>query len=308
MSSATWFYFVQPNMQVQVSSSTSGFKVSCAIQDMGNGGRTMLAEAVAVQLGIAASEIQVAVGDSDLPRGPVSSGSRTTASVAPVAADAARQLAEQLCAIAVDRWQLVGAEPAPGGIKHDGGHLPWAEILATAPELTSLGQRGREPNGWYFPLAVGNILIGNLAPASVTVTEVQVDTRLGRVTPLRVWAGIGVGRIYSPVLATSQVQGGIIQGLSYALYEERKLDAAFGRVISSNLMNYRIAGLGDTPPIDVHFIDEPLEGIAGGGVGLGELCTVGVAGSVGNAIAHATGWRPTQLPIRPDRVLAGVHS
>lgn len=100
----------------------------------------------------------------------------------------------------------------------------------------------------------------------------------------------------------------MIQGLSYALYEERRLDGLFGRVLTSNLMNYRIGGLGDAPPIDCHFVDEPLEGIAGGGVGLGELCTVGVAGSVGNAVAHATGWRPTQLPMSPERVLAGVRS
>lgn len=308
LAAATWFYFVQPNMQVQVSSSTSGFKVASATQDMGNGARTMLAQAVGAELGVPYSDIQVAVGDSNLPRGPVSSGSRTTASVAPVAADAARQIAEQLCAVAIDRWELTGASVAPGGIKHDGGHLPWSEVLPNAPEQVALGKRGREPNGWYFPIAVGHILVGNLAPASVTVTEVEVDTRLGRITPLNIWAGIGVGRIYSPPLATSQVQGGIVQGLSYALYEERRRDNMFGRVLSNNLMNYRIAGIGDAPPIEVHFADEPLEGIAGGGVGLGELCTVGAAASVGNAVAQATGWRPTQIPIRPDRVLAGVNS
>ncbi len=308
LASATWFYFIQNNMQVQVSSSSSGFKVSCATQDMGNGAKTMLAQAVGAALGVPYSEIQVEVGDSNLPRGPVSSGSRTTASVAPVAADAARQVAADLCEVAIERWELSGGEVAPGGIKHEGGLLPWSEILPNAPEQTRLGKRGREPNGWYFPIAVGHILVGNLAPASVTVTEVEVDTRLGRITPLNVWAGIGVGRIYSPELATSQVQGGIVQGLSYALYEERLRDNMFGRVISSNLMNYRIAGLGDAPPIEVHFADDPLDGIAGGGVGLGELCTVGAAASIGNAVAHATGWRPTRIPIRPDRVLEGAGS
>jgi len=208
LAAATWFYFIQPNMQVQVSSSTSGFSVACATQDMGNGAKTMLAEAVASELGISSSEIQVLVGDSNLPRGPVSSGSRTTASVAPVAADAARRLAAELCEVAVGRLGLRGAEVVLGGVRHEGGLLRWAEILPNAPELSCLGKRGREPNGWYFPVAVGHILVGNLAPASVTVTEVEVDTRLGRVTPLRVWAGIGVGRIYSRALATSQVQGG----------------------------------------------------------------------------------------------------
>ncbi len=306
LAGATWFYFMQPNMQVEVSSSTSGFAVKSATQDMGNGSKTMLAAAVAAVLGVPEGEIQVLVGDSDLPRGPVSSGSRTTASTAPVAADAARKLGEELSAVAAERHGLTNASLGDGGVAHDGGLMPWSEVLATAPELSFLGRRGREPNGWYFPIAVGNILVGNLAPASLTVTEVEADTRLGRVTPLRVWAGIGVGRIYSPPLATSQVQGGIVQGLSHALYEERRLDGIFGRVITSNLMDYRIAGLGDAPPIDVHFLDEPLEGVAGGGVGLGELCTVGVAGSVGNAVAHATGWRPRQIPIRPDRVVAGL--
>ena len=134
-----------------------------------------------------------------------------------------------------------------------------------------------------------------------------MDTRLGKIRPLGVWKGIATGRIFVPILARSQVEGGIVQGLSYALYEERPLDPASGFNLAGNLEDYRIAGIGDVPPIDVFFLEEGFEEVRGGGVGLGELSTIGVAASVGNAVFDATGWRPLRTPITPQTVVEGVN-
>ncbi|MBW3670295.1 MAG: molybdopterin-dependent oxidoreductase, partial [Acidobacteria bacterium] len=81
------------------------------------------------------------------------------------------------------------------------------------------------------------------------VAEVEVDTRLGKIRPLRVWSALAVGRIFVPALARSQVYGGVIQGLGYALYEAKQIDLRTGHNLTANLEDYKIPGIGDSPPI-----------------------------------------------------------
>jgi xanthine dehydrogenase YagR molybdenum-binding subunit len=119
----------------------------------------------------------------------------------------------------------------------------------------------------------------------------------------RVWAGINVGRIHAPQPARSQAEGSIIQGVGFALYEEQRLDPHTGTTLSANLEDYRIPQLGDTPEIEVHFDEQGWEHVPGGGVGLGEVATLGAAAAVGNAVRHATGRRPRHLPMTPARML-----
>ena len=83
--------------------------------------------------------------------------------------------------------------------------------------------------------------------------------------------------------------------------------AIHGNPGSSNLEDYRIPQLGDTPEMHIHFHAEGWDHVPGGGVGLGEVATISPAASIGNAVFNATGWRPTHLPIRPDRVLEGLR-
>jgi len=121
-----------------------------------------------------------------------------------------------------------------------------------------------------------------------------------------VWGGISVGHIYAERLARSQCKGAIIQGVGFALYEQRHVDPFTGVVLTDNLEDYRIPGIGDTPEIEIHFHTGGWEHVTGNGVGLGEVATLGVAASVGNAVHAATGWRPRDLPIRLDRLLDGI--
>jgi len=84
-------------------------------------------------------------------------------------------------------------------------------------------------------------------------------------------------------------------------------DPQTGLTLTSNLEDYRIPQLGDTPEITIHFHEPGWEHVPGGGVGLGEVATISPAASVGNAIFNATGFRPTVLPVRPDRLLEGLR-
>lgn len=307
LAAATWFYLTEPATRVQIDAGPEGIVVSTSVQDMGNGSRTVLADVVAEVFGIDAHELRIQIGSSVGVHGPMSGGSRTANSLAPAAMDAAEQLRDELLERAITKLKLVDATAVAGGVAHRDGKLGWAEILELGPTISATGKRGRDPGGYFLP-PILNTAIGRYLTAAVQVSEVEVDTRLGRVRVLQSHVAMNVGRIYSPQLARSQVEGGLIQGIGYALYEERRLDPRHGTLLTGNLEDYRLCGLGDIGEIDVAFLPGGFENARGGGVGIGELCTLAPAATIANAVYDATGWRPTKIPLRPDRVLEGVRS
>jgi xanthine dehydrogenase YagR molybdenum-binding subunit len=147
---------------------------------------------------------------------------------------------------------------------------------------------------------------GRGSTGAVHVAEVEVDTRFGHVRVLGYHAGTAAGRLIEPRLAEAQVRGAVIQGIGWALYEERALDPTTGLVLTAGLEDYRIPGIADIPEIDLHFDTEGFEHVPGGGVGLGEVATIPVAAAVANAVRDAIGIRLYDLPIRPDRILAAL--
>ncbi|MER6199506.1 molybdopterin cofactor-binding domain-containing protein [Streptomyces sp. NPDC001586] len=282
IAAANWLYFLDPVTEVELTVEDGIVVARCAVQDMGTGSRTVLRRAVAEALGVPEGRVRAEVGMSDAVHGPTSGGSRTTPSIVPAALDAAARLRDAL----------------------GGGDI--AARLDAAHGVRVTGRRPRDRRGFVTPFALGGIAIGRGFTGSVQVAEVEVDTRLGRIRPLRVWSGIAAGRIHEDRLARSQCEGAVVQGIGYALYEERRTDPATGRVLTENLEDYRIPGIGDTPEITVHFHQEGFEHVPGGGVGLGEISTLPTAACLANAVHDATGWRPHDMPIRPDRLLEGL--
>jgi xanthine dehydrogenase YagR molybdenum-binding subunit len=151
-----------------------------------------------------------------------------------------------------------------------------------------------------------NLAVGGGVPSSVQVIEVEVDTWLGHVRVLNVHTGIAVGKIAAPALAHSQAAGSVIQGLGYALYEARETDGRTGDILTSGMEDYRIPGIADIPEIDVHFDEGGFDHVLGGSVGIGEVATVPTSPALANAIRNATGIRLTEIPIRPDRLIAAL--
>ncbi|MCX4239911.1 molybdopterin-dependent oxidoreductase [Paraliomyxa miuraensis] len=306
LATAAWFSFTQPNSHLELQAGPDGLVASIATQDIGNGTRTTIATVIAQSLGLSMHDVDVRMGDSDYVPGPMAGGSRTTSSVVPPAMHAVAQLKDELCDLARKHHGLSGVHVAEDGVGHDGGVIPWAEVMAIGPKIRVIGRRQRDEGGYYMPPMFG-LAIEQALAGSVQVVELEVDTRLGRTRVLRTWGGYGVGRIVSPQLARSQAQGGIIQGISYALYEERRLDPSRGFLLTAGLEDYRVMGIGDVGEIHVHFDETGYEQIRGRSVGLGELVTLAPAAAIGNAMFDATGWRPRELPLRPDRVLKGVR-
>jgi xanthine dehydrogenase YagR molybdenum-binding subunit len=305
---AAWFAFAEPRTRLELTSSPDGVIARCGAQDMGNGTRTTIADVIASQLGLSRSEIDVRVGDSDFVHGPMSAGSRTTSSLVPTTIDACRQLRDELADAAEGHYGLRRPETSPAGVETLRRTIGWREIMEIAPPVTVVGRRRRDRGG-FFLFPVDGLAIERYISASIQIVEVEVDTRLGRVRVVRAWGGFGVGNVVSPALARSQATGGILQAISYALYEERRLDPRAGFLLTSGLEDYRIAGIGDAPEeVDVYFEQRGYENVRGRSIGLGEIVTLAPPAAIGNAIFDATGWRPRDLPIRPDRVLKGVRT
>ncbi|GAA0841398.1 hypothetical protein GCM10009525_54820 [Streptosporangium amethystogenes subsp. fukuiense] len=272
VAAANWLYMLDPATEVELRVEGDVVVAATSTQDIGTGIRSVIAGVLREELALPAERVRVEIGRTGTVHGPPSIGSRTTASVAPAVRDAARRLRE----------------------------------LGLSDGARVVGRRRRDRRGYLTPVAVAGMALGRGFSGAVHVTEVEVDTRLGAVRPLRVWAGIAVGHIYAERLARSQCEGGVVQGIGYALYEERLVDPVTGTVLTANLDDYRIPGIGDTPEITVHFHRDGWEHVNGHGVGVGEVSTVGVAASLGNAVHNATGWRPHDLPIRPARLLEGI--
>ena len=300
-----WLYLWQPGSKVEVAVKGGRLIASTATQDIGTGSRTVIANTVAHEFGLEPHEVEVRIGDSNLPEGPGSGGSRTTASVIPPTL-----LAIQKLKAAIE--QNAKRKPAPGS------NAPWREMLAASPDLTASGVRPEDGKqmapgiesplkqvgfiGWIFGWMMrrfSNIAIGAGVPSSVQVIEVEVDTWLGHVRVVNVHTGIAVGKIAAPALARSQAAGSVIQGIGYALYEAREIDARTGETLSGGMEDYRIPGIADTPVIDVHFDEAGFDHVLGGSVGIGEVATVPTSPAVANAIHNAIGIRLTNCRSGP---------
>lgn len=304
VASAVWFYFTETATEVSLSVGPEGLLAATAGVDIGNGTRTVIAAGIREHfVGV---DIGVRVGESTDVHGPMSAGSRTTASVFPAALDAARQLGELLAEDCAERDGLIDATATAEGVRHAGGLVPWKKVFVSGLRRTVVGRRRRDEHKYLLPIRPGGLGIGKVLTGGVAVAEVEVDTWTGRVRCLHVWSGLAGGRIVAPALAKNQAAGAVVQAVGYALYEDRRVDPKTGRVLTINMEDYRIPGIGDVPETEIHFDEEGLEWVNGGAVGISELATLATPAAIGNAVFDATGFRPRELPLHPYRMLAGL--
>jgi xanthine dehydrogenase YagR molybdenum-binding subunit len=182
-------------------------------------------------------------------------------------------------------------------VRATGAAVAWGDLLRKAPggSLTASGDRAANYQG-YQPGSAG-----------CQFAEVEVDTETGQVRVVRVLGVHDCGRVINPLLWESQVNGGIIQGISFALLEERVMDHRYGRVLNTNLETYKVLGALEVPEIEVLYFP-----VAAGFnntqvLGIGEPAIIPTAAAVGNAVANAIGARVHDLPITPDKVLAALE-
>jgi xanthine dehydrogenase YagR molybdenum-binding subunit len=139
--------------------------------------------------------------------------------------------------------------------------------------------------------------------------EVEVDIETGRVRVLRIVSAHDSGRIINPRLAESQLEGGILQGVGFALFEERVMDERLGLPMNSTLHDYKVPTLADLPVIDAFFVPgADVTANHTGAKGLAEPPIIGVAPAIANAVRDAIGAEVAQVPLTPWRVLNALRA
>lgn len=308
-----WVHYYDPDAIIRLTTSEAGLRVSTATQDIGNGVRTTLAHKAGEVFGIAPTNVQVDVGHSDYPHGPTSAGSRTTSTIVPPLQEAALLLRERLFGLAAEKLELENASFDEQGIKHNGGVMSWVDVMKQLPPQEVEMKRGADPKigqrlGFFILGRMGlDLMLGPGRSHAAIIAEVEVDTLLGKTMVRHVWNQLSVGRVHMPEMARSATYGGIIQGIGFALYEEKILDVPSGKPLTTNLQDYRIPAIGDIPEMTVGFQDSEFEHVKGGGIGLSELCTLPVAAAVANAVFNATGVRCVENPIKPERLVMALN-
>jgi len=275
-------------------------EVLTGAQDLGTGARTVFAQIAAEVLGAKIGEVRTVLGDTErLPFASNSWGSITTASVGPAVRVAAEEARDSLFEAAAG---MLGTEPddlesRDGEIhaKSNDACMLIRDVCDKLGEVMIIGQGSRGPNPDKTAIAA----------FGAQFAEVEVDTETGRVRVLRIVSAHDSGRIINPTLAESQLEGGIIQGLGYALFEERVLDERLGLPLNSTMHDYKIPTIGDVPEIDAFFVDAP-DPVANhtGAKGLAEPPIIGTAPAIANAVSNALGADMTEIPLTPWRVLA----
>ena len=268
------------------------------VQDIGTGARTMVGIVAAEVFHLPLERVSVRIGDTRMPYGPGSGGSTTTPSSAPTVRAAAYQACRKLAGLLAREWGAAEADVffSEGRFStRDGSkQIAWNDACAKlgAEGLSATADRAANHDDAWKHFTAG-----------AQFAEVEVDTETGLVRVARVVAVHDCGLVVNALTAESQVQGGVIQGISYALYENRILDGQTGRMVNPNVEQYKIVGSRDVPEIEVVFL--PVwDGVNNThSVGIGEPATVPTAAAIANAVSHAIGARVRQLPITPESVL-----
>ncbi|MDR3451961.1 MAG: xanthine dehydrogenase family protein molybdopterin-binding subunit [Rhodoferax sp.] len=314
MAQSIWGANVQTNSSCEVRLHRDGtVELLSSVQDIGTGIGTVLAQVVAEVFGLRAQDIHVRIGDTEFPAGPPSYGSRTTASITPPARTAAWRVLQALLAVAAPALQarpedliardgriIVRSEPARGLSFRE------AAALLRTDRISEIASRSDDYGG--FRRRVGRdaaLALQDLG--GVQFAEVTVDTETGIIRVERVVAVHDCGRPMNPKLIESQVQGGVLMGLSYALFEDRILDRHTGRMVNANLEQYKLAGVREIPAIEVILLENYQGQSATDAYGIAEPVNIGTAPAIANAVCDAIGVRLRSLPMTPAVVLAALR-
>lgn len=280
-------------------------RVIAGTQDLGTGTYTFMAQVASEVLEIPIDQITVILGDTGAcPFCSLSGGSLTAPSVSPAVHDAAEQMKAKLISGAAAILELPEDQ-----LRYENGtviskndptkKITISDIIGKMRErvLVTTGARNPNPEGY----AINSF--------GAQFAEVEVDTETGKVRVLKIAAAYDVGRVLNPKTAENQVHGGIMQGLSFALMEQRVIDRQTGKVLTTNMHDYKIPTIKDIPEIEVYIVSDADTLISSVGVkGIGEPAIIPTPGAIANAVYNAIGVRLKSLPITPDKVLTALQN
>jgi xanthine dehydrogenase YagR molybdenum-binding subunit len=281
--------------------------VQTATQEFGTGMPTVLTQVAADAFGIDLDDVRVEFGDTSLPGTGSPVGSNGAMMVSAAVHNAATAVRDQLIALAVadPDSPLHGADPAK--ITVSGGWMTLAGDDTTGEAYGSLMGRhlmnDAEVIGSWDPPPLDTPY--GLLTFGAQFARVAVDADLGLIRVRHMVGAFAPGRVLNPTTARSQLMGGMLWGMSQALLEGTRMDTRHGRWANASLGDYLVPVNADTPDVDVELI-EVEDHVTGplGVKGVGEIGQVGSSAAIANAVYHATGYRPRELPIAVEHLLA----
>ncbi len=284
-------------------------RVACGTQDIGTGTYTVLAQLTAQRAGVPLDKIEVVLGDTSLPAGPISGGSMVTGSVIPAVFAAADNAIASLLNIAVTTPGSAFEKRKPDELAFEGGRV-FAKVDGVAKGVPFADLLGRANLRLVTGGGEGAATFGNPKPKFSTQSfgchfvEVTWQAEIARLRVSRVVTVIDAGRILNPLAGRNQVEGAVVMGIGMALFEHTTYDPQNGAPINSNLADYVMAVNADVPPIEVHFLDYPDKEINElGARGIGEIGLAGIAAAITAAVHHATGVRVRELPVKIEDLI-----
>jgi xanthine dehydrogenase YagR molybdenum-binding subunit len=315
MATAAWLaarFAAQANVQLRDDGTT---RVACGTQDIGTGTYTILAQLASEKTGVPLEKVEVVLGDTSLPEGPVSGGSMATGSVVPAVFAAANDAIASLLSVATTtpgspfekrKREELAFESGRVFVKANGSAdgVPFADLLRRADLrfVTGSGssnatfgeERKQKPK--FSTHSFGCHFV-----------EVTWQPEIARLRVNRVVTVIDAGRIINPLAGRNQIEGAVVMGIGMALLEHTTYDPQNGAPINSNLADYIVAVNADVPTLEVHFLDYPDKEINEVGArGIGEIGLAGIAAAITAAVYHATGVRVRELPVRIEDLLSST--
>lgn len=286
-------------------------RVACCTQDIGTGTYTVLAQITADKIGVPVNNVEVALGDTRLPKGPISGGSMATASVVPAVLQAADNAIASLLEVATQtpgsplekrKPDELAVEGARVYVKADGAasrRISFADLLKQA-NLRMISGDGH--SAATFGVKGQRFSLNSFGAHFVEITW---QPEIARLRVSRVVTVMDAGRIINTLAGRNQIEGGIVWGIGMALMEHTSYDRRSGAPINSNYADYVVPVNADVPPLEVHFLDYPDKEVNPlGARGIGEIGLAGVAAAITDAVHHATGVRVRELPVRIENLLS----
>ena len=305
MAQSSWWRIHNTNATAEVKIFQDGaVEVRSGVQDIGTGTKTVLAQVVAEELGLQTEEVMVRIGDTLFPDAPGSGGSQVTASITPAARNAAYQAKLKLFETAAAKLEVDAADlESKGGqvrsSKDASKTMSFQEAAGTmrVSQITATESRTPEYSGDYLHWDLG----------SAQFVELTVDTETGFIKIDKVVAAHSCGRPLNIKHLESQINGGVIQGISYALYEDRVLDRNSGHMVNHTLDTYKAPYGYDIPEIDIVLMEDYNAKSSTDAYGIGEPANIATAAAIANAVYDAIGVRVREIPITPAKVLEALN-
>ncbi len=302
MANGNWYVFASENSNAQVRLHRDGsVEVITGCQDIGTGYRTAMMVVAAEELGIEPTDVTLRLGDTQFPEGPGSGGSVTTNSVAPAVRLAANQARTKLFELAAP---LLGASPADLDAAHGKIYVATDKTRAVTFKQAAAKMSGESIDCLAKRPKQYETFRGDLA--GTQFAEVEVDLETGVVRVVKMVSVNDCGLPVNPLTAENQVIGAMIQGASWALFENRVLDRNVGTMVNPNMEWYKILAPADM--FEAQAILTPVANLGNNTsiAGIGEPPIVPTLAAVANAVFNAIGARVRELPITPDRVLQAL--